>query len=172
MKITNISKGDILAFKGKDEKYKIIFCTSTYKERSPYHFTFAGTDINQNEKPTIKNAIESNFFGIENRVNKYSPYFKEEEIKQMWRLHPEINPYHLGSYGFIIWRKYFLKFRDKVELIGNIEIVNNLDLNGNGSMNSSSWKSLNNVFSNNLEAIMGQRGQKKYQVKAIIKKNK
>ncbi len=169
MKISSISKGDILAFKGKDEKFKTIFCTSTYKERSPHHFTFAGTDISQDEKPTIEKVVESNFWGIGNSVNKYSSFFKEEEIKQMWNLHPEINPYHLGSYGFLIWRKDFLKFRDNFELIGNIEIINNLDKNGNGSMNSSSWESLNNVFTNNFAQTMNQRGQQKYRIKAILK---
>lgn len=168
MKITTILKGDILTFKGKDEKYKIIICTSTYKKRSPFHYNFAGTDLSQNEKPTIKKVIESNFFGIGNRKNNYLP-FKDEEIKQMWNLHPEIIPYHLGSYGFLILRKDLLKFRDNLEIIGNVEIIDNLEMNGNGSMDSSSWEILNNIFTNNFEELMKQRGQKKYQVKAILK---
>jgi hypothetical protein len=44
----------------------------------------------------------------------------------MWNLYPEINPHHLGSYGFLILRKDLLKFRD------------NLDINENDSMNSGS----------------------------------
>lgn len=168
MKINTIFKGDILAFKGKDKKYKTIFCTRTNKKRSPFNFTFAGTDINQFDRPTIEKVIDSNFFGIGNTKNQYSPYFKDEEINQMWNLHPEINPYHLGAYGFTIWRKDFIKFRDQLEFIGNINIVDNLDLNGNGSMNASSWEVLNNFFSNNFEEVMNQRGQNKYQIKAII----
>lgn len=168
MEIKNISKGDILIFKSTDEKYKSIFCTSTNKERSPHFFTFAGTDINQVEKPTIENIIDCNFYGIGNRKAENFGY-NENEMNQMWNLHPEINPYHLGSFGFLIWRKDLLKFRDNLELIGNIEIIDNLDMNGNSSMNSSNWESLNNFFTKNLEKIMKQRGQNKYQVKAILK---
>jgi hypothetical protein len=71
MKITNFSRGDILLFKGKDEKYKIIFGTSTYKKRSPFQYNFARTDLGRNERPIIKKVIESNFFGIGNKVNNY-----------------------------------------------------------------------------------------------------
>ena len=59
-------------------------------------------------------------------VSHLTTWQKETILKiKMWNLHPEINPYHLGSYGFLIWRKDFLNFRDNFELIGNIEIIDN-----------------------------------------------
>jgi len=83
--------------------------------------------------------------------------FKEEEIRQMWKFHPEINPYHLGSYAFNIERKDLIKFIDRLELLANFEIIDNLELNGNGSMNSSGWESLNFVLTNDFEMTINQR---------------
>ncbi len=34
-KITDINRGDLLTFKAADNKYKMLLCTSTRKDRSP-----------------------------------------------------------------------------------------------------------------------------------------
>ena len=83
-----------------------------------------------------------NFLGIGNIANDYFKY-PDKQLNKMWTIHPEIKPYFLGSYGVLIWRKDFIKFRDNFELIGNLKIVDNLDKNGNGSMNASDWTFLN-----------------------------
>ena len=40
-KITDIKQGDLLTFRATDNKFKVLLCTSTYKDRSPYYYTFA-----------------------------------------------------------------------------------------------------------------------------------
>jgi len=168
MKIKNIQRGDILAFKGKDGKYRVIFCTSTYKIRSPHLYHFGATDIVTKNKPSLKETIECNFYGIGLKWNE-SSLFNINELKRMWEFHPEIEPYGLGTYDFLIGRKEFMTFRDKFEFIGNIEIIGHLDKNGNSGVNAGSWDVLNEIFINDFDEVMAYRGQKKFKFKAIIK---
>ena len=167
-KIKDINKGDVLAFKASDNQYKIIICTSVFKDKSPQNFTFAATVIDQLELPSISEILNNNFFGIGNRKNDHFQY-SNDEVQTMWNIHPEIKPYHLGSYGFLIWRKDFVKFSHNFELIGNIAIVDNLDLNGNGSVNASDWEFLKTFFNKNLQEVLKSRGQQLFKVKAIVK---
>jgi hypothetical protein len=166
-KITDINKGDLLTFKATDNKYKVLLCTSVYKERSPQCFAFAALTYNSFDQPTITNIIESEFLGIGNSIANYFKYSDKEGTK-MWAIHPDIKPHFLGSYGLIIWRKNFMKFRDNVEVIGNLKIVDNLDKNGNGGMNASDWTFLNQFFSDNYILTLRNRGQKPFKLKAIL----
>lgn len=167
-KIRDINQGDILAFKTADGRYKAILCTSTYKERSPYNFTFAALTYDSFAMPTNEAILETEFFGIGERRNHFYKY-TSNELDRMWALHPEIKPYHLGTYGIIIWRKDFLKFRDNIVKVGNISIVDNLDKNGNGGMNTSSWDSLYDFFNERFKIVLPSNGQKTYKVRAIYK---
>lgn len=166
-KIKDVNQGDLLTFKGSDNKYKVLLCTSTYKDRSPQNFTFAALTYDSLSKPTISNLIDTEFFGIGNTKNDYIKY-SEVELGKMWTLHPEIKPYFLGSYGIVVWRKDFMKFRDNFEFIGSLKIVNNLDKNGNGSMNASGWTFLDQFFRNNYILVLSNRGQKPFKLKSIL----
>ena len=167
-KIKDINQGDVLTFIADDGKHKAIICTSVYKEKSPQNFTFAATTVDQEGLPSINDVTENGFYGIGNRIADYFKY-SEEEINNMWNQHPEIEPYHLDSYGLVIWRKDFMKFRDNFNLIGNLKLVDNLDKNGNGSMNSSDWMFLKDFFNQKFKNVLLERGQKQFKVKAIIK---
>jgi len=166
-KITDICQGDLFTFKAGDNKYKMLLCTSTYKVRSPQYYTFAALTYNSLDKPTIADILDSSFLGIGNRKSDYFKY-SDKELNKMWGNHPEIKPYFLGSYGLLIWRKDFMKFRDNFELIGNLKTVNNLDKNGNGSMNVSDWDYLDKFFTDNFVSILNNRGQKAFKLKAIL----
>lgn len=168
-KIEDIKQGDVLTFIADDGNYKAIICTSVYKEKSPQNFTFAATTIDQADSPSIDEVLKHEFYGIGNIKADFFKY-SEEEINNMWNQHPEIEPYHLGSYGLTIWRKDFMKFRDNFNLIGNIKLVNNLDKNGNGSMNSSGWSFLKDFFNHKFKNVLLERGQRQFKMKAIIKK--
>jgi hypothetical protein len=167
-KITDINQGDLLTFKANDGKYKVILCTSTYKLRSPQSFTFTALTYDDLAKPGVESILNCEFWGIGNTRNAYFKY-SDKELNQMWSIHPETKPYFLGSYGLIIWRKDFMKFRANFELIGNLEIVDNLDKNGSGSMNASGWDFLQDFFAEKINSIMPHRGQKKYKLQAIIR---
>ncbi|WP_125047745.1 hypothetical protein [Pontibacter arcticus] len=167
-KIKDINQGDVLTFKASDERFKVLLCTSTHKEISPKNFTFAALTIDEQEKPTIETIIDSDFFGIGNTKNDYFKY-SDEELERMWSIHPELKPYFLGSYGLIIWRKDLMKFQDNFEIIGSLKIVDNLDKNGNGSMNASDWDYLTDFFNGKYISILMGRGQKLFKVKSIIK---
>ena len=166
-KITDINQGDVLTFRSIDNKYKVLLCTSTYKVKSPQNFTFAALTYDSIDKPTSSNILESEFFGIGNTKNEYYKY-SEKELNKMWAYHPETKPYFLGSYGFVIWRKDFIKNRNNFEVIGNLKIVANLDKNGNGSMNASDWTYLNQFFSDNYFQVLSNRGQKLFKLKSIL----
>jgi len=166
-KISDINQGDLLTFKAADERYKVMLCTSTNKDKSPHNFTFAALTYDDKEKPTVEKILHSDFWGIGNTKNDYFKY-SDIELNQMWRLHPDIKPFYLGSYGLVIWRKDFLKFRDNFELISYLKIVDNLDKNGNGSMNASDWEFIKDFFANKINSIMPDRGQKTFKIKAII----
>jgi len=168
MKIKNIKRGDILAFKAKDGKNRVIFCTSTYKIRSPHFYQFGATDMVIENKPSLKEVIECNFYGIGQKWNELL-LFNKNELKKMWEFHPEIKPYGLGTYGFLIGRKEFMTFRDNFYSIGNIDIVEDLDKNGNSGINAGNWHVLNEIFINDIDEVMAYRGQKKFKFKAIIK---
>jgi len=166
-KIRYINQGDLLTFRATDNKYKVLLCTSTYKDKSPQNFTFAALTYNSLEKPIITNILDSEFLGIGNTKNDYFKY-SDKELNKMWANHPETEPYFLGSYGLIIWRKDFMKFRDNFEVIGNLKIVDNLDKNGNGGMNASGWTFLNQFFSDNYILVLSNRGQKPFRLKSIL----
>ncbi|MFC6999051.1 hypothetical protein [Rufibacter roseus] len=166
--IKDINQGDILTFRAADGRYKVLLCTSTYKDKSPQNFTFAALTVDEQEKPTIQSIIESEFFGIGNRKNDYFKY-SNKELEWMWTVHPEVKPFYIGSYGLTIWRKEFMRFRENFELIGNLEIVNNLDKNGSGSMNASDWDYLRDFFSGEYHPVLLNRGQKLFRIESIIK---
>lgn len=166
-KIKEIRQGDLLAFKASDNKYKVLLCTNIYKSKSPHYFTFAVLTYNSFAKPAIADILDNKFFGTGNTRNDNFTY-SDKELDTMWTIHPEIKPYFLGSYNLTIWRKDFVKFHDNFELIGNLEIVSNLDKNGNGGMNASDWTYLNKFFSDNYSSILNNRGQKQFKVRSIL----
>jgi hypothetical protein len=166
-KIMDIIKGDILTFKTSDNKYKALLCTSTYKVRSPYYYTFAALTYSSYNKPATSDIIESEFYGIGNTRNDYFKY-SDNELQRMWLQHPEIKSYFLGSYGFDIWRKEFTKFQNGFEFVGNIQIVDNLDKNGNGSINANNWEILDKLFVNKMSIFMDERDQTIFKIKAIL----
>jgi hypothetical protein len=167
-KIKDVNQGDLLTFKAADDRYKTFLCTSTYKEKSPQNFTFAALTYDSLDKPTIESIYESEFYGIGNRKSDHFKY-SDKELQRMWTIHPEIKPYDLGSYGLIIWRKDLMKFRDNFELIGNIKIVDHLDKNGSGGMNASDWNLLQEFFNEKFKAVLPERGQTAFKVKAILR---
>lgn len=167
-KIKDLNKGDVIAFKAGDQRYKALLCTSTFKEKSPQNFTFAVLNVDQEELPSLTDIQESLFYGIGNRKDHYFKY-SEPELEKMWSNHPEIRPYFLGSYGLIIWRKDFMKFRDVLEYVGQLNIIYNLDKNGNGSVNASDWAFLEDFFNEKYKRTLTNRGQKLFKTSAIIK---
>ena len=60
LKITDINQGDLLTFKAADNKFKVLLCTSTRKDKSLQYFTFAALTHDSFDKPTtsIINNIE------------------------------------------------------------------------------------------------------------------
>lgn len=167
-KIIDINQGDLLTFKSTDERYKVLLCTSTFKDKSPHNFSFAALTYNNENKPTVEDILHSDFWGIGNTKNAYFKY-SDIELNKMWSIHPETKPYILGSFGLIIWWKDFMKFKDNFEIIGNLKIVDNLDKNGNGGMNASDWNFIKDFFTNKINSVLLDRGQKTFKIKAIIK---
>jgi hypothetical protein len=167
-KILDVNKGDVLTFKASDNKFKLILCTSVYKERSPFCFTFAALTYSEYTIPKLEEITNCEFYGIGHRTNDYFKY-SDKELDGMWIIHPEIVPYSLGSYALFIWRKDFLKFRNNFELICNLNIVDNLDKNGNSGLNSSALTVLDDLFINKLSVLENGRGQQKFKVKAILR---
>ncbi|WP_146191041.1 hypothetical protein [Sphingobacterium athyrii] len=167
-KITDINQGDLLTFKAADNRFKMLLCTNTSKERSPQYFIFSALTYDSFDKPTTSNINIIEFFGIGNRKCDYFKY-SDNELNKMWSIHPETRPYFLGSYGFLIVRKDFMKFRDNFEVIGTLNIIDHLDKNGNGSMNISDWELIKDFFANRINSVMLDRGQKTFKIDAIIK---
>lgn len=167
-KIKDIQQGDVITFISSDNKYKALLCTSTHKDKSPQNYTFAALTYSSHKKPVVDDLIASEFYGVGNTKNDYFKY-SESEIEKIWRIHPEIKPYFMGSYGFIIWRKDFMKFRDNFEIIGNLNIVDNLDKNGNGGTNASDWDFLKDLFTDKLKNKLNERGQNTFKVISIIR---
>lgn len=167
-KIRDVNQGDILTFKATDGRHKALLCTSTFKEKSPQNFTFAALTYDAIGKPKVEDISETEFFGIGNRKNDHFKY-ADNELDRMWTLHPEVKPYYLGSYGLLIWRKDFMKFRDNFEFVGNVEIINHLDKNGNGGMNASDWNYLQDFFNEKFKTLLLDRGQTAFKVKAILR---
>lgn len=166
-KIKQVQQGDVITFLASDSRYKALLCTSTYVEKSPHSYTFAVLSYDAPIKPTADHIRDGQFFGIGNTKNNLFVY-PEHQLAKMWVVHPEIKPYFLGSYGLVIWRKDFMKFRDNLQLVANIPIIDNLDKNGNGSMNASSWSFLQDFFVDKYKTELAGRGQRKFSVHAII----
>jgi hypothetical protein len=166
--IKDINIGDLLTFKASDEKYKALVCTSIYKDKSPQNFILAAIAFDNDYKPTIAEIIDSDFYGVGNTKNDYFKY-TNKELRKMWSFHPEIKPCFLGSYRLTVLRKDFIKFHERFELIGNLNIIDNLDMNGNGGMNSSAMDVLDNLFINLDSILIEKRNQKRFKIKAILK---
>ncbi|WP_299436860.1 hypothetical protein [uncultured Aquimarina sp.] len=165
-KLKDINFGDFLSFKASDGFYRVLFCSSVQKSRSPYYFNFSATTIKAKEKPTINDIRNSKYYGKGNR-NGYK--FENNELEKIWDLHPEIKPNYLGTYELLITRKNFMSFRDKFELISNLPILKNLNKNGNGGMNASELNILDNFFVNRIEKFMTEQNQEEYLTEAILK---
>ncbi len=165
-KIKDIHIGDFLTFKASDGYYRVLFCSNIQKSRSPYSFNFCATTIKLSTKPTIQDIRNSYYFG---KGNRNSHKFDENELKKMWAIHPEIKPYFLGSYALFIMRKDFMSFRDRFEFICNLPILEKLEQNGDGGMNSSNISILDDLFVNKIESFMKNQNQVKYRTEAILK---
>ena len=166
--IKEINKGDVLTFKGLDNQYKAILCSSCYKKKSLHNFTFAALTFDNKVKPSLKDIYEAGFYGIGNIKDDHFQYSSSER-ERIWTIHPEVKPYSLGSYGLLIWRKDFMKFRDNVELVGNVNIIDNLDKNGRGGLNASDWSFLTDFFTHKYKRVLEERGQKIFKVQSIIR---
>jgi hypothetical protein len=169
-KISDINQGDIIIFKAADNNFKVLICTSVYLDKSPQYFTFAALTYDRKEKPTRQDILSECFFGTVTKTNDLFNY-TDLQLEKMWRLYSDLKPNVLGSYGFIIWRKDLMKFRDNLEILTNVQIVDNLDKNGNGSLNASDWNFLQVFFNQKIKSILVDRGQQTYKISAIIKDN-
>lgn len=96
--IKDVHKGDVLTFKGLDNRHKAILCTSCYKEKSPHNFTFAALTFDNECKPHMEDIYETYFYGIGNISDDYFQNSSTER-ETIWRIHPEIKPYSLGACG-------------------------------------------------------------------------
>jgi hypothetical protein len=79
-----------------------------------------------------------------------------------------MKPYYVGAYGFIIWRKDLQKFKSELIYIGNLKILDNIDKNGNGGVNASSWPFLQSFFNDQIKVTLNGRGQKTFKVTSIL----
>jgi len=165
--IKDINQGDVLTFKANDGKYKAILCTSTYKQRSPFFYNFVALTYDSFEWPQLKDIRAAHFYG---KGNIKDDYFKYSDVQRekIWAVHPEIKPYSLGGYGLLIVRKDFMKFRNKMEYVGNLRIVDHLEKNGSGSMNASDWDLLADFFVDRYKSVLEERGQNAFKVEAIV----
>lgn len=167
--IKEINQGDVLTFLGVDDRYKAILCTSAYKIKSPQIYHFAALTVDKLERPSIEDIRSSEFFGVGNSRDEHFAY-SNKELQKIWTIHPEIKPSFLGSYALIVWRKDFMKIRANFEILGNLNIVSNLDKNGNGGLNASNWNVLRDFFTNSYRNKLEERGQNKtFKVEAIIR---
>ncbi|MFD0752289.1 hypothetical protein ACFQZS_19195 [Mucilaginibacter calamicampi] len=115
IKIDAITSGDVITYLAADGKYKAFICTSIHNELSSAHYIFALTTYDDNVKPRLENITSSGFYGVINMRNEYFPY-SESEVDVMWKMHPEIKPNILGSYGFIIWKKILRVLKTTLKL--------------------------------------------------------
>ena len=88
-KIADINQGDLLTFKATDDKYKVLLCTSTNKEKSPQNFSFAALTYDNEDKPTVEDILHSDFWGIGNTKNDYFKYSElklkgKEQVLKVW----------------------------------------------------------------------------------------
>jgi hypothetical protein len=167
-RIKEVNKGDFLAFKASDNRYKVIFCTSTNKDRSHHSYKFAATSYDSDLKPSIKDIIPSYFYGIGIRKNSdYKPY-TDEQLERMWQFHPNIKPYCLYSYSILIFRKEFFKMRDSFLYLGNLSVAYNLDTNGSAVFYPGTIDFLDKFFTKNLQNEMADKGQRKFLIQSIL----
>jgi hypothetical protein len=166
--IKDINKGDVFAFQGLDERYKAILCTSTLKVRRPFLFEFTALTIDTLIKPSLEDIVATDFYGKGNRYDEYFEYSEAEKLK-MWRVHPEIKPYCLGSYGLGISRRDFMKARDHFHFLGNLNVVDHLDKHSGSGMNASDWDFLKEFFTDKFKTVFQERGLNTYRVAAIIR---
>ncbi|WP_269235198.1 hypothetical protein [Flavobacterium flavigenum] len=168
-KIKDIKQGDLFTFIAADSRYKLLLCTNIYSHKSPHYFSFCALNYDEIEKPTIEIIEYCDFFGVANATKNNFYNHSDEELEIMWSFHPEIKPYLLGAYNFIIWKKDFMSFYDNFEFIDNMKVMNNIDKNGNGSVNASSWDYLRKSFNEKFSEIMKERGQIAFRLKSIIR---
>ena len=155
-----------MLFKASDGFYRVLFCSSVQKSRSPYFFNFSVTTIKTVEKPTINDIRNSQYYG---KGNRNDHRFEEIELEKIWGFHPEIKPYYLGTYELLISRKDFMSFGDNFELIANLPILENLILNGSGGMNAGDLHVLDNLLVSTIESFMKDQNQQKYSTEAILR---
>ncbi|OOQ60260.1 hypothetical protein [Mucilaginibacter pedocola] len=167
VKFKNLVQGDILSFVAADNKYKAILCTAVKKDRSPHSCDFAATTYSSENLPTLDNILQCDFYGRPNAQSSSFPY-PQTAINVMWEVHPEIKPYILGSYGLTIWNVDLKPFEGNFELIGNLNIVSDLLMNGNGSVNASSWDFFSDFFAGNGLDKLLERGHKPFSIRAIV----
>ncbi|MBV8391082.1 MAG: hypothetical protein JO080_14850 [Mucilaginibacter sp.] len=167
VKVQSLSPGDVLSFLADDNKYKAMICTSVHNNRSPQYCTFAATTYSSYNKPSLVDILHSDFYGVGNTKSEYFAY-SESELENMWTVHPEVKPYFLGSYPFIIWKKDLRKFQINLELVGNLNIVRNVHLHGNSGVNASSWDFLRQFFTDTKLNTLLERGQRTYRLRSIL----
>lgn len=162
-----LSEGDVVVFKASDFQFRALICSSSYKIRSALYFNFLATSIEQLAKPTLTDIMDAEFYGTANSRDEGYYRYKDSEIEQMWKVHPEIKPSYIGSYDFMISRKTIVSKENHFLNIGNISIPSNIEMHGNGGMNVDCIDCIDELFTDDIHTRMSELGQKLFKIRAI-----
>jgi len=133
-KITNFyfDPDDLLAFKLKDGKYRVVICSSIDQYRGQCNYMFVPTTYNSMEKPTVNDLIDKEILGtrIGSGYDQQTTKEKQPGIERIWNLDGGNCNYFIGIVKYAVDHKDLVNFKEKFEKIGSLKIVEGLKQTG------------------------------------------
>ena len=159
--------GSVIIFKNAFGNLKAWICISVRTGAKPPYFYFMCLAFEGREIPSLADIQECNFYGSGNMLNPLEPW-SESSLTQVWTLHPEVKPCHVGAYGLMVSKKDWKAIAANFQVIGRLNLFPNLELHGNGSMLVSTFDFVQQFFDGSENQVLAGRGQKQYKLAAVV----
>ena len=168
MKVNNFPElGSVIVFKNAFGNYKAWICISVRSGAKAPYFYFMCLDFEGVDIPSLASIQGCNYYGSGNMLNPVEPW-SESSLEQVWRIHPEVKPCHVGAYGLMVTRKDWKAMEAKFQFIGQLNLLPNLELHGNGSMLIKTFEFVQQFFDSSENQVFKERGQKQFKVAAVV----
>lgn len=159
--------GSVFVFRNTDGRYKAWVCISHRKEAKPSYCYFMALTLDSEVIPSLEELQECSFWGTGHMRHPVLPW-SDSWLEQVWRLHPDVKPCHVGAYGLMVSRKDWKVMEAAFQFIGQLSIFPDLELHGNGSMLIRSFDFVQQFFNGTESKVFLDRGQRPFKLAAVV----
>jgi hypothetical protein len=132
--ITNLyfQANDLLAFKLKDNCYRVVICARIDQYRGQCNYIFVPTTYKNEKKPTPSNLSNYEIVGLKISSGYDIEATKQQQpgVEELWKLFPNENYFLFGLLQLAVDHKDILHFKNLFEIVGALKIKDSFNTSG------------------------------------------